>query len=97
MVSFFIFMHMYFFYILFSEGLNKYYIGHTANLEERIKKHNSNHKGFTGKLSDWKVVYCEEFSSKSLAYAREREIKNWKSRTRIEKLIDPVGSEHPGL
>ncbi len=37
-------------YILFSALRNSYYIGHTGDeLNERLRKHNSNHKGFTGK------------------------------------------------
>ncbi|HTM92889.1 MAG TPA: GIY-YIG nuclease family protein [Flavisolibacter sp.] len=80
------------FYILFSPTQNKYYIGHTGDaIEERLRKHNSNHKGFSGKVNDWKVVYTEAYETKELAYAREREIKSWKSRIRIERLI---GSEH---
>ncbi|MEN8122669.1 MAG: GIY-YIG nuclease family protein [Bacteroidota bacterium] len=76
-----------YFYILFSKQLDKFYIGHTNNIEERLRKHNSNHKGFTGKANDWEIVYSEEFDTKSGAYARERNIKNWKSRSRIEELI----------
>ncbi len=49
------------FYILYSATLNKYYIGHSSDLENRIKKHNTNHKGFTGKVNDWKLVYPTEF------------------------------------
>jgi putative endonuclease len=78
---------MYYFYILFSEFLNKYYVGYTANVLERLKKHLANHKGFTGKVADWKVVYTEKFGSKEEAYARERQVKKWKSRAMIEKLI----------
>ena len=77
----------YYFYILFSFQLDKFYIGHTANLQERIKKHNSNHKGFTGKANDWEIVYFEEFDNKKEAYARERQVKNWKSKTKIIDLI----------
>jgi len=77
----------YFFYILFSQKLNRYYIGHTSNLTERLKKHNTNHKGFTGKKDDWKIVYSEEYHSKSEAYARERQVKKWKSRNAMERLI----------
>jgi len=57
-------------------------------LEERLRKHNSKHKGFTGKSADWKIVYTECFLSKSDAYARERQVKAWKSRKLIEVLID---------
>jgi putative endonuclease len=81
------------FYILFSASAKKYYIGHTTEpIQERLRKHNSDHKGFTGKSRDWLVVYTESYSTKSLAYSREREVKGWKSRKQIEKLID---SEHP--
>ena len=84
----------YYFYILFSQKLNRYYLGHTRELFERIRKHNSNHKGYTGKADDWKLLYSEKYASKSDAYARERQIKNWKNRNRIEQLI-LKGSEHP--
>jgi len=53
-----------------------------------------NHKGFTGGIGDWIIVYTEFYDSKADAYKRELEIKNWKSRKRIEKLI---GSDHPDL
>ena len=79
---------MYYFYVLFSENLNRYYIGHTADINERIKKHNTNHKGFTGKSNDWKVVYSEKFNLKTEAYSRERGVKSWKSRKKIEQLIN---------
>ncbi|OFX83819.1 MAG: excinuclease ABC subunit C [Bacteroidetes bacterium GWF2_33_16] len=82
-------------YILHSGTLDKFYIGYTSNLIERLRKHNSNHNGFTGKVNDWKIVYWEEFFSKEQAYAREREIKKWKSRDRIKELINKYGSEHP--
>ena len=88
------------FYILYSATAKKFYIGHTTEpLEERLRKHNSNHKGFTGKFPDWQLVCHQKFDSKELAYAREREIKSWKSKKRIERLIaglSSAGSEHPG-
>ena len=80
-------------YILYSQFNNKYYIGYSADdLEERLRRHNSNHKGYTGQAADWKIVHKEFFHSKSEALAREREIKAWKSRKMIENLI---GSKHP--
>jgi putative endonuclease len=64
-------------------------MGHTSEgLEERLRKHLSNHSGFTGKAKDWIVIYSEEFETKSLAYKRELEVKKWKSRVRVEKLIN---------
>jgi putative endonuclease len=79
-------------YILYSPKREAYYIGHTGDdFLERLRKHNSNHKGFTGKTGDWIIDYHEAFDCKELAYKREREIKSWKSRKRIEQFI---GSEH---
>ena len=79
---------MNYFYILYSKELNQYYIGHTSeSLEERLRKHLSNHSGFTAIVKDWFVIYYEEFETKSLAYRRELEVKKWKSRARVEKLI----------
>jgi putative endonuclease len=84
------------FYILFSPSAGKYYVGHTTeSVSERLRKHNSNHKGYTGKFNDWNIVYIEEFENKELAFAREREVKSWKSQQRIIKLI--VSSAHPGF
>ncbi len=75
-------------YILFSTSINKYYVGHTGDsLDERLRKHNSNHKGFTGGPADWKIVYSEKFTTKTEAYSRERLIKSWKSKKKIEELI----------
>ncbi|MEC5166554.1 putative endonuclease [Flavobacterium sp. PL11] len=79
---------MNYFYILYSAALNQYYIGHTSeSLQERLRKHLSNHAGFTSKSKDWVIVYHEEFDTKSLAYKRELEVKKWKSRKRLEKMI----------
>ena len=83
---------MFYFYILYSESRDKYYIGYTANLDDRIKTHNSNHGGFTGRTGDWVIVYKEIFGTKEEAYARERAVKKWKSRKLIEKLISSAGS-----
>jgi putative endonuclease len=76
------------FCVLFSKSANKFYIGHTTEpMVERLRKHNSNHDGFTRKFQDWVVVYSEDYLSKDLAYARELEVKAWKSRKKIQGLI----------
>jgi putative endonuclease len=75
-------------YILFSASLNRFYIGITEGLiEDRLKKHLSDHGGFTAKAKDWRVVYKESYQNKHLALKRELQIKSWKSRVMIEGLI----------
>jgi len=79
---------MAFTYILYSRTLDRYYIGSTeGSIDARLKKHLSNHKGFTGKAKDWLLVYQEEYSDKKEALIREKQIKSWKSRKQIEILI----------
>ena len=74
-------------YILFSVTKNKYYIGYTSNIEERIDRHNQKSKGFTGSTNDWQLIYSEKYATKTLALTREKQIKNWKSRIKIEELV----------
>ncbi|MDD3891944.1 MAG: GIY-YIG nuclease family protein [Bacteroidales bacterium] len=74
-------------YILYSANLNKHYVGATRGvLDQRIRRHNANHKGFTGRANDWVLLHTETFETFELALRREREIKAWKSRKRIETL-----------
>jgi len=48
---------MNFTYILYSKSANRYYVGATSDLEERLKKHNSKNKGFTQRASDWELKF----------------------------------------
>jgi len=85
---------MYVVYILYSPLLDRYYIGFTKDISDRLRRHNAKNKGFTKKANDWKIVYQETFIHKAEAMNREKEIKKWKSRILIEKLINSAGSEH---
>ena len=79
---------MYWTYILKSQTTGQYYIGYTANLFDRIRRHN---KGLTQttrrRKGPWCLVYQEAFSCKTEAIKRELQIKGWKDRKRIERLI----------
>jgi putative endonuclease len=80
---------MFFTYILYSQSADKFYIGSTANEPEyRLYQHNNQHKGFTSQANDWKIMWTQSFSTMSEARSMERQIKAWKSRKRIIKLID---------
>ena len=79
-------------YILFSKQINKYYVGYTGDhMSERLRKHNTKHKGFTGRASDWLICHTEKFTNQSEAFARERAIKKKKSRKYIEYLLTKDG------
>ena len=75
-------------YILYSESINKYYVGYTHNLELRVQRHNSGWGKYSKRGAPWKLVYSETFESKSEAIKRELKIKKKKSRKYIEWLIN---------
>ena len=62
---------MFFTYILKSSKTNKYYYGHTHNLEQRLIVHNRKKVRFTKAFVPWTVHYFESFETKSEAYKRE--------------------------
>ncbi len=88
-------MDMFYCYILYSQKLDKYYIGSTSDVDGRLQRHNTSRKGFTSTGKPWVVKYFERFDSKHDALTRELQIKSWKDRKLIEGLIS-AGSVHPG-
>ena len=82
---------MYHLYILISNKIDKYYVGHTDNIIERVERHNRGGEKYTTVGQPWILVYSEGYQTKELAYKREREIKKWKSKKMIEKLIKSAG------
>jgi putative endonuclease len=63
-------------YILFSTELQKHYVGFTnKGVNERLDEHLYNHKGFTAKAKDWKIIHQIKIDSKSKALLLERKIK----------------------
>ena len=82
---------MFYTYILHSQSIDKFYVGHTNDLDERVARHNRGGNKFTSKGQPWELAYKEEFESKELAYSRERQIKKWKSKVMIQKLILSAG------
>ena len=78
-------------YILFSEKLDKYYIGSTPDIDRRIAEHNRGKEKFTKTGMPWILVYTEVITDLKTARQREFFIKRQKSRKYIEILIGSVG------
>ncbi|MEO8823413.1 MAG: GIY-YIG nuclease family protein [Ginsengibacter sp.] len=74
-------------YILFSEKLNKYYVGACTDMERRLHEHNIGHSKFTSTGVPWVVKYTETFETLQQAKKRELAIKKMKSRKYIESLF----------
>ena len=81
---------MFHLYILLSEKTNKFYIGSTGNMEDRLIRHNSGRSKATKAGIPWKLMYTEEFETRNEAIKREMELKSWKSHNRVAQLIKRI-------
>jgi putative endonuclease len=91
LAAFLLFTMNAFVYILFSEKLNKFYIGSTTDLERRLIEHNRGKEKFTSTGLPWVLAYSESFEELIDARKRELYIKKQKSRKYIESLISKKG------
>ena len=78
---------MYKVYILYSEKNKKYYIGHTNDIDDRMRRHNRGLVKSTKSGCPWKIIYTEDFDSKNDAYRREFQIKSYKKGEAFKNLI----------
>jgi len=74
-------------YILFSNKLNKYYIGSTNDINRRLYEHNIGHSTFTKTGTPWTLTFSKKFPSLELARKEELRIKKCKSRKYIENYV----------
>ena len=78
---------MFWVYILQSTKNNSYYIGSCTDIDLRLKQHNRALVKSTKRFIPWKLVYKESYVKLSLARIRELQIKSWKKRLAVERLI----------
>ena len=78
---------MFYVYILQSLIHGRYYIGSCDNIENRFKQHNDGKVKSTKAFKPWKSVYQEKFKIREDAIVREYQLKSWKSRDALERLI----------
>lgn len=74
-------------YILQSMKDGSYYVGSTRNINARIIRHMNGMVCSTKNIRPVQLVYSEEYATYKEAFCREKQIKGWKSRAMIEKLI----------
>jgi putative endonuclease len=74
----------YFIYVLRSELTGSSYVGHTADLEKRLVEHNNNKSLSTREKKPWRLVYKEEFTTRSEAASREKYFKSVKGRLELK-------------
>ena len=80
-------------YILASQRNGTLYVGVTSDLVKRVWEHkNSVVKGFTQKYNVHTLVWYEQHGSMESAILKEKVLKNWKRRWKIE-LIEKTNRE----
>jgi putative endonuclease len=83
---------MYFVYVLLCAD-GSLYTGSTNDIEKRLEAH-KNGKGaaYTKSHKPVKIVYSQEFDTKSKALKREAEIKKWRRVEKIDNLSLKISS-----
>ena len=67
---------------------DRYYIGYTSDVNDRLRHHNSRANKSTRDGIPWNLIYCENFQTKREAWLRERQIKSYKGGEAFKKLVN---------
>ena len=90
-------MGNYYVYILASKRNGTLYVGYTGDLARRVYEHKNNMvEGFTKKYGFHSLVYFEECVDREAAMLREKQIKEWKRRWKLE-MIEKANPEWEDL
>jgi putative endonuclease len=76
----------YYAYIIYSEKIQKHYVGSSEEPERRLEAHNSGLSAYTSKADDWKFVYQIDLPTKKSALILERKIKKRGARRYLNDL-----------
>ncbi len=79
---------MYIVYILKSKLNGSYYVGSCEKVIFRFKQHNDGLVRSTKRYRPWELIYTETYATLKEARNREKQIKAWKRRSAIEKLVE---------
>ncbi|KKT01009.1 MAG: GIY-YIG catalytic domain protein [Candidatus Nomurabacteria bacterium GW2011_GWA2_43_15] len=86
---------MFFVYVLKSQSYKKSYVGHTDNLDRRLKEHNSGRNNFTRRYMPWNIVYTEKYDNIDDAVKREKFLKTTTGRRFLKKIfVKIIGKEN---
>jgi len=66
---------MFFVYILYSQNLQRYYVGSTESVDRRLQEHNAGKSKSTRAGVPWELVHTESFLTRSEAMQQEQKIK----------------------
>jgi len=82
-----LYFKMFYTYILKSDEGSSYYVGSCKNLKNRLDLHNGGSVKSTKRYVPWRLAYQEVYENLKSARQREKQIKSWKKRSAIERLV----------
>jgi putative endonuclease len=74
-------------YILKSKKNGSLYTGHSTDLDDRLRRHNSGECSHTKKFIPWEIIYREEVGTKSQAAKKELFYKSGAGRRVLKDLL----------
>jgi putative endonuclease len=79
---------MHYVYVLKSQIKERIYIGETADLKNRLERHNSGKVKSTKPYKPWKLIYYEAYLTKRLTKVTERFYKTSQGKRQIKKKLE---------
>ena len=73
----------FFVYVLKSQLTGSSYVGHTSDLQKRVVEHNNGKSLSTRGKRPWRLVYKEEYNTRSKAASREKYFKSVEGRLEL--------------
>ena len=83
---------MFYVYVLYSNDFDRYYVGMTKYLENRLNEHNLGKMKSTKAFIPWIMVHNEVFETRLLARQREKYLKSGAGRRWRKQNIRPRGA-----
>ena len=78
---------MFYVYILYSSKYDRFYIGQTADISQRLQQHNNKYEHATSPYVPWELVLKLEKPNRSEAIILEKKLKNL-NRVRLVAFIE---------
>ena len=83
---------LFYIYILYSQQMQRFYVGSTENVERRFQEHNAGKSKSTRAGVPWTLIHTETFETRAEAMLRERKIKA----RGIKRYLSDISSVVPG-
>jgi putative endonuclease len=86
---------MFYVYVLHSTSDNGLYIGYSADLKKRLKRHRDGLSFATSYRGPWKLIYHEAYVEETDALGRERYLKSGGGRRLLRMQLRYYFKKHP--